>query len=894
MRTAQTEQERGIVRGKVVSRKTGDPVSNAQISVEGTEVSTVTGANGEFEIELPPGEHTLAIAHLQYRKKTTTVAVSSGETLSREIAMRATGYEMEEMKVTATHLKGSIPAFMEEEKASPEVVDALSAEQMSRAGDSYVSEALRRLPGVTLVEDKFVFVRGLGERYSSVLFNGARLPSTDPTRRVIELDLFPADVLEGAVVQKSYSPDIPASFAGGTVMLRPRTHPQEFFAKLSGEVGYRTDTTLDDGFTYEGGDTDFLGVDDDTRELPGSIPSSLAGKSPQELEAIGEDFTGIYDIDEESVPPNHTFTFSIGDQFRPGANTFGYLAAVRYKQDWQTIERDWRTFNRQGETLNDIDQTWTDRDIDTSVFLNLGAELGENHQLSSTTMLLRRTTDTARQGLGRFDDWDAVMRRTELRWVERSLINQQVSGEHAFPAFHDLDLDWQYTFGTGSREAPDRRIYLFEQEGDGFTFPLRSDNNVRLFEEMDNYNHDLSTDLSIPLPIERLQKTSFKTGFKLVDKSRESDIRRFTFEDVAPISQNLRSTGSLEDILNEENIGSNGFQVQDVTRPSDSYEADQTILAYYAMADIRINNHFGVTGGARVESSDQELESRNLFGGTIKPDLETDDVFPALSGTWFVGGSDDTKLRLAFSETINRPDFKELSPAPFIDPVTRLNVVGNPELEETSIQNLDLRFEHFFSDTENVAVSLFYKSFDQPIERIQELGPAQTSTFINSEEAENYGVELETLKYLGFLHERLSNFYLGGNLALIESEVTLDEEQKGELTNTERALQGQSDWVLNLNAGYENPDRGIVANLLFNMSGERISQLGTRGRPDIKKQPVPRLDFVYSQDLHEAWKLKFEAANLLDPDIEFEQGSNITRSHQEGRELSLELTYTFR
>jgi TonB-dependent receptor len=486
------------------------------------------------------------------------------------------------------------------------------------------------------------------------------------------------------------------------------------------------------------------------------------------------------------------------------------------------------------------------------------------------------------------------MRRTELRWVERSLINQQISGEHAFPAFHDLDLDWQYTFGKGSREAPDRRIYLFEQEGNGFTFPLRSDNNVRLFEDMDNFNHDLSTDLSIPLPIEQLQKTSFKTGFKLVDKSRDSDIRRFTFEDVATIPASVRNTNSLEDILNEENIGSNGFQILEVTRPSDSYEADQTILAYYAMADVRINDHFGVTGGARVESSDQELESRNLFGETIKPDLETDDVFPAVSGTWFVGGRNDTKLRLAFSETINRPDFKELSPAPFIDPVTRLNVVGNPELEETSIQNLDLRFEHFFSDSENVAVSLFYKNFDQPIERIQELGPAQTSTFINSDQAENYGVELEALKYLGFLHERLSNFYLGGNLALIESEVTLDEEQKGELTNTERALQGQSDWVLNLNAGYENPDRGIVANLLFNMSGERISQLGTRGRPDIKKQPVPRLDFVYSQELFEAWKLKFEAANLLDPDIEFEQGSNLTRSHQEGREFSLQVEYTFR
>ena len=806
-------------------------------------------------------------------------------------------YKMEEMEVSATHLKGSVSAFMEEEKASPEVVDALSAEQMSKAGDTYVSEALRRLPGISLVDSKYVYVRGLGERYSSVLFNGARLPSTDPTRKVIELDLFPSDVLSGAVVQKSYSPDVPASFAGGTVMLRPKSYPQEFFASISAEAGYNTETTFEDGYTYDGGDTDFLGIDDDTRELPDSVPSDLSSEeiTPEEREAIGEDFESTYDIDEEKSPINHTFNFSMGDQYRTGLNSYGYLASVRYSQDWQTVERKWRTFNKQGEKVNDMNQKWTDRDIDLSAFLNVGAEFGTNHKLSSTTMLLRRTTDTAKLEQGQYGDWDTGIKRVELSWVERSLINQQISGKHSFPSLYDLDLNWQYTYGHGTRESPDHRLYMFEEATEGtYVFPLRGDNNARIYEDMENDNHDFSTDLKFPLPVNQFKKTQLKSGFKMVDKSRESDIRRFQYENTGEIDPQLRVTDSLEEILNDEHIGPEEFQINDNTRPSDDYTADQTILAYYAMSDIRLNDYLGITGGVRFEGSDQELNTVDDDGKQIEPSLDTTDYFPSISGTWFVSGDKDTKLRLAFSETINRPDFKELSPASYTDPLTRLEVEGNPQLRETKIQNYDLRFEHFFSDSENIALSLFYKEFDQPIERIQSNSASQKSTFENSEKGENLGIEIEATKYLGFLHNVLSKYYVGGNFSWIDSEITLAEDQKGRLTNSNRAMQGQSDWMLNLNAGYENLNRGIVANLLFNMSGERISELGVEGLPDVKKQSVPRLDFVCSKEFENNWKLKFEAENLLNPEIEYEQGNQITRSFEMGRDFSLQVEYAFR
>ncbi|HMA66284.1 MAG TPA: TonB-dependent receptor, partial [Desulfosalsimonadaceae bacterium] len=808
---AQAEAKRGILQGRV-SAESGEKVANATLTAEGAGIAVQTDARGRFELKLPAGSYTVSIEHPDYSFETIAVDIRSGQTVTRDIELAGMqALEMEEVKVTASHMKGSMPAFMEEERASPDVVDALSAEQMARAGDTYVTDGLKRVPGVSLVEDKYVYVRGLGERYSSVLLNGARLSSTDPTRRVMELDFYPGEVLEGIVVQKSYSPDIPAAFAGGTVLLRPRSYPDEFFCKISASSGYRQDTTFEDGNTYNGGDLDFLGIDDDSRDLPVTTPPKeywgRLSDYPGIIESMGENFPNNWDIDEETVPPDMDFSVTTGNQFRPGDGKyrFGFMAAARYEQSWQLTDQQWKTFDADGNTIHDYDLSWSDRNINTGAFLNLGARLGKDHKIVSSTMLLRDTLDSTRLRQGYFEDWDTDIQKAKLIWLERQTLSQQVSGDHDFPAAGDLGLNWQYTYSKGDREEPDRRsyTYAYDEKDDIWELPIEQDaRNSRTWSDMSDTTNDFSFDLE--LPTEALQQTAFKTGFKLVDKSRDFDMRRFTFD-----PQTFSDTfdpdildDPIEAVFSPEHINSGEFVISEYTRPSDEYTAEQTITGVYAMADSRINDYFGLTGGVRYESSDQEVTSYSITGTRYDAELDVDDYFPSLSATWYIGGKDKTKLRLAYSSTTNRPDFKELSRSEYTDPVTGLFVVGNPDLREADITSYDLRFEHFFSPNENVALSLFYKDFDNPIEKIRKAAVIQTSGYVNSDNADLYGVEVEALKYLDFL-EGFENFFVGGNFAWLDSEVSIPEEKKETLTSDDRQLQGQPDWVLNLNLGYE-------------------------------------------------------------------------------------------
>lgn len=892
-------EDKGLLRGTITA-ETGEAIDGAVLTVDGTENEVRTDAAGRYEMELPSGERTIVIEHPEYNAKTMDVTISSKKSVTRDVELSGMQMlQMEEVKVTATHMKGSLPAFMKEERSSPDVVDALSAEQMGRAGDTYVADGLKRVTGLTLVEDKYVYVRGLGERYSSVLLNGARLSSTDPTRRVMELDFIPGEVLDGIVVQKSYSPDLPAAFGGGTILLEPKSYPESFLLKLSASTGYRTDTTFEDGKTYDGGDTDFLGIDDGTRDLPAAAPSraNWGSASSKVLEDIGESFPQAYAVEEETVPPDTDFSGSVGNQFRPGngTNRFGYLASVRYSRNWQLNDQQWRNFDSEGDVIHDYELDWSDQQINTGFFLNLGADLGGNHELRSTTMLLRDTLDTTRIRQGYFSDWDQQIRETNLTWLERQTVSQQISGFHQFPGFYDLGLDWQYTFSQGDRREPDQRSYTQVWRDDQWTLPLEQDaRNSRTWSDMTDTTNDFSFD--VELPADLLEQTRFQTGFKLVDKSRDFDMRRFTFTPQkfsSGFDQSILDQ-PVEAVFSDPHINPDEFVISEFTRPSDEYAADHRTTGYYVMMDSRITPRFGMTAGLRHESSDMKVQSYDQHGTRYDAKLDVNDFFPAVSGTWFVGSGDETKLRLAYSQTTNRPDFKELSRAEYTDPVTGLLVIGNPELEQADIDSIDMRLEHFFSPYENVAVSLFYKKFDNPIEKIRKAAIIQTSGFINSDEADLYGVEIEALKYLDFINVAgIKDCFVGGNFALIESEVQIPRAEKEILTNDNRSLQGQSDWIVNFNLGYENNNNGMFATLLYNISGERISELGTFGRDDIYQQPVSRLDFVYRQKVVKNWRLKFEAENLLDPTIEFEQDGKVSRRYAEGRKFAFGVDYTF-
>lgn len=918
----------GTLRGRIVSSENGAPIANARVFVSGTPLDLRTDADGRFEASLPPGTYAISVIAADYAAQTLEgLAIAAEQATTRDVELTPAGLELPEFVVLEPYVQGSLASFVEEKRESFAVAEVLGIEQISRAGDSDVAGALRRVTGLTLVDGKYVYVRGLGERYSSVLLNGAPVPSPDPSRRVVPLDLFPVEILSGVVIQKSFSAEMPGEFGGGTIQLRTKGIPDDFFFKLQVGQGYAEGTTFEDGLRYRAGTQDWTGFDQ-TRGVPDSIIEATGrfgrvigaspfreGLTPDELQVVGRDLASQgFDVSPQKIGTNGSFTLGVGDSFEIGDDwRVGYVHSTRYSQGWDTTDDDIRrkyAFVSQGEpltTVQDIVRNKTERSIDLSGFLALGVEYGDNHKLTSTTTLVRQTIDTAQIDEG-LDITESISRFFLLEWEENALIAQQFNGEHAFPDWLDLAVDWNWSKARANRASPNTREYRYVQlEPDQpFSFSPTSDSNAISFGELTDESTSYALNAKLPIPIGDSHVLTVLAGGTRLERDRDSEIRRYSFSGVLPPGtlQSFRFQ-PLDRILSRENIRPGFFVLQENTRNTDAYFAAQEIEAAYLTLDWLWTDVLRVTLGARDESNDQNVVTFNLINPEqiiSEASIETSDVLPSAGFTWFV--NDDSQVRVVYAETVSRPDFRELSPAPFIDPLIDTQSIGNPNLVPASIKNLDLRYEYYFSPTETVSVALFAKDFTNPIERIQSPATGDVVTYENVPAATLYGVEFDLYKSLDFVENwswldvswldwvSWPEIFVAANYARIESEVELTEETAGISTNLVRPLQGQSPYVANLQLGWQPEHGEAEATLLYTVAGRRISEVGVFGIPDVYEEPAGQLDFVFARDLWTDWKLKVRLRNLLDPTIEFTVGDQIRREYKRGREIAVTLEWS--
>jgi len=914
---AEEVEGEGVLIGRIVSTEDGAPIASARLFVSGTPVEARTDDDGQFRIELPVGDYSVSVLHSEFATRTIEdVTIAADSETRRDFELPPAGLELAEFVVVQPFIEGSLSSVIDEQRTVAGVTNVIGAEQFSRSGDSDAGSALSRVTGLTLVGGEFVYIRGLGERYSSTLLNGANVPSPDPTRKVVPLDLFPTGVIESILVQKSYSPEMPGDFGGGAVEIRTRGIPEENFFSLGLSIGAREGSTGKKGFGYDGGDRDWLGIDDGTRSLPDIIRDATEnntpivaqnaflpdGIPPDELEALGEAFPVIYDANPKRLGPDLGVSVEGGQLFELGTRwTMGYTAALLWDDSEQTRVEERRSFVPLGDGSlrpnDDFEFNRTRRNVQLSGFLTAGLEYEDLHRLDVTSMILRQTEDETVLQEGFNLDEDGIIRITELEWEERELVSNQIRGEHQFPAFADLEFAWDYAESNASRFVPDQRRYRYDPDGDaGFILSRRADSNVRRFSDLDDTATDWGVDADLPFSIGPVD-TTISTGYRLVEKTRESSLRRFQFSGVNRISQDQRRLPSLEDIINPETIEPRRLVLREITRSTDNYSAALDVEAFYANLDFTFYDLVRLTAGARVEDWTQDVTTFDLFNpdDLIVAELGDEELLPAAAMTWFI--TDRQQLRAGFAETIIRPDFKELSPAPFTDPVLNREVLGNAELQPSDVTHYDLRWEFYPSPDEMFSLGLFYKLIDRPIEVTVEPGVQQRLTFTNAIEAENFGIEFEARKQLGFLAERwprwgwLDRFFVSGNLAWIESEITIDE--LGILTSSSRALQGQSPYIVNFQLGYDDEDLGLAATLQFNQVGPRISEVGVLGAPDKEEAPAAQLDFTLQYRWRPWARFKMKLGNLLDAEFEVTQGDEVTQSFKVGRTVSLGLDFEF-
>lgn len=869
----------------------------------------------------------------------------------------------EEVVVTARQ-RSAATDVLQERLEHEVVVDLLGAEQISRVGDSTVSAALRRLPGVTLVSDKFIYVRGLGERYSSTTLNGAYVPSPDLTRNVIPLDLFPAQIIQSLAVNKGFTADMPAAFGGGSVDIRTTSIPEDLVFDVQIGSGWNTQNS-GKALSYRGGSDDWQGSDDGTRALPGAIREAIDtyqgnisangilrglnrdGQSHTlaEAQAINRQLaTNLYrDIDfrEGSSDPDINLEATLGNSWYLGEGErwqVGALALVDYGNNWRDRERIRRNAATPDENFNTT--RITGNNVSLTGSLNLGVAYGEDHRIEATGMYLRNTEDEASLETGHTFNYPREdgrqQRKYRIRYEERDLELMQLRGSHTLgydtlellgglgeflrSSFtENLNYTWYYSDATARTDIPteitiEAEDVLDRDTGALISTGLRRSQTAAQYRYTDLRDEVKSYGWALSKP--------FTWGDFDVKLSGGADFyekgRRY-LQTQLNVGTN-RSTGVTDgtpgQVLTDANLldPANGFALSlGGGTGSESYLAAELIDAGYGKFDVTWNRTWRLAGGVRWEDFrqlsvpvDQYQYSVGVSKVPVSPErLHTlatsqDDYYPSLALTYMTQDfwAQEFQLRLGWSETVTRPDLREVSESWYIDPLTDVRVQGNPDLVTADLMNFDLRAEWLFDSGDSFTVSGFYKEITNPIESVERAGTDDDAalTFINAESAEIYGIEIEWLKRLGFMAgwagEWTDAFFISGNATWSDSELVVGDRAIN-LTSRKRPMTQHSDKLLNLQLGYDSPSQMHSASLVYNMYGERLYFAGRNGAPDAYEQPFNSLDLVYSFYPTDSMSLRLRAQNLLDESFEVER-SGVTVIEQDlGVTFKLDATFKF-
>ena len=919
----QTQQVIKIT-GIVVDSETDERLAGVAVRVIDMQIRVTTDETGTFSLELPSGTYKIqATASLYNTYMVPNFQVNALETpLPLQIRMAPQIVKLDAIKLPVQLSQSSERGLLEQRMRSSRIEDSISTEEISRLPASSAGDAIKRVTGVSIVGGRYVFVRGLGERYSNTLLNNVEIPSPEPNRRVVPMDIFPASLLASLQTVKTFTPDQPGGFAGGSVQVFTKDFPEDLTMSLSMSSGFNTQTTGADGLTYPGGNLDFLGFDDGSRDLPGIVENSAAdlpirergrftplGFTPEQIQEFGQSFSNVWSPERQVIPVNQSYKFSLGNSNTLFGKEFGYLGVISYGNS-HSYGTQVRNAFRIGlnETLSPVTSYNVERsgnEVDWGGVLNTSLRFSPQHQLSIRTLFTHTAEDETRTWDGFNADRNTDLRSFRLRYVERELFSGQLAGTHDFnfgePELEELEesdvvatanppdvsMEWRLTYSRASRDEPDTRENIYEDRGDGtYTFRDVTHSGSRFFFDLEDDEYNARADWKVPIGAEGL----FKFGGLLRDRSRTFDARRFRFLPSDRVDATVNLSDPPEILFQTKNIAPRVFELRESTRATDNYLADHTIYSGYLMLDIPISAKWQFMAGGRLESSAQKVTTYDPFSVTTKPivaDLETLDLLPGANLTYRL--TERMNLRLAASRTITRPDFRELAPFEFTDFVGGRTVLGNPELERTQINNFDFRWEAFPQIGGVLAISAFYKRFQKPIEQIVQPQAEVRITYENADAANNYGLELEARQNLGVLTDALRSFSINTNAALISSQVVLPD--VGIQTSSERPLQGQCPYIVNVSVGYEAPNWGITSAIAYNIFGRRLSEVGNHGVPDVYEQPRGQLDVSFSRVVADYYKISFSAKNLLDPDVHFKQGEEPYVRYKLGRAFSFGVSY---
>ncbi|MCA9581456.1 MAG: TonB-dependent receptor, partial [Myxococcales bacterium] len=855
-----------------------------------------TDGDGRYEVALPPGQYRLRFSEPIYQLVTKEGVVLPGEFSIVDASMDIDEAQFQEVVVITTRFDvASEAAQLQARREASVVQDSISQAEMRRTPDSSAGDSARRVPGATVVGGRYLVVRGLGGRYTNALLNGVRIPNTDPDRPGVQLDLFPGSVLNSLSVAKTFSPDMPGNFAGGSLQLQTQDFPQEFTFQSTLSVGANSESAFQDVLTYDGGSTDLLGFDDGTRALPDAIPNqrlqiSRKGLGVDEVNAASKGFQNRWRLYRVAGVPDLGVSAQMGDTTRLFGRKLGAIGSFSYghrlRRETGALGKVRLGENGNIEKVEDLSFERGGREVDLSGLGTLTYELSPTDEVSTVVFWNHSADDGARFVTGRSETEGEDIAARRLRFLERDFGFAQVLGDHSeLPFWHAARIKWQLNGSVALVDEPDTRDLMYQRDGDRWFWRDTPGSGERFFSELDQIDGGGGLDFLFPIAF-----VDAKVGALAQFTERSVVARRFGFDFIGSSTEELFQDPEV--LFAAENIGET-VRVEELTRVDDSYEANQRLVAGYAMAEVSVTGWLRVMGGVRAESFAQDLESFSPFPeetGDVEGTDRTDtDLLPAAALIFEI--AEGMYLRGAYGGTVARPELRELAPFLYQDFVRRRTVQGNPDLVRTYIHNFDLRWEWFPAKTSVLAISLFYKDFRHPIEQVIRDRQGNV-TYDNVDGATNLGGEVEARTGFGFIHPNLEPFSIGSNVSVLTSEVQLSADQQGTATSSERALAGQSPFVANLSLGCSLPDTGFSAFLFYNVFGRRIEEVGKLGLPDAYQEEFHSVDLSMAFDFTNHFRLTATAKNLLFQEEVLTQGPFDVQRTRPGATFALKLRWS--
>lgn len=908
------------IKGKVTDSTTGEPLIGATIQIDGTPKATATDIDGLFAFSGldENANYTLTIKYISYKTKKIDGVRAEAQPQAIEIKLTPDEQTLNEVTVTGVARKNTEIAVIQMTKSSPVIVSNVSAQEITKTQDTNAGEVIRRVPGVSLIDDKFVMVRGLSQRYNNVWINGGAVPSSEADSRAFSFDLIPSSQIDNMQIVKTPSPEYPADYTGGFIAITTKDIPAENTAELSVGGNWNDITSFSDFKYAKGSGTDFLGFDSGMRGLNGGINSTLNSIAGNGVDLLNNHLNNDWRVRNMNPVGDLKLSGSLGRRWKLGDRQLGMIAAFNYSNEYRKYEdmqnNLFGVYDAEKDESNYLRYSVDDQynhNVRLGAMLNftlLSSDGNSKYQLKNIFNQIGNDRYTWRKGLSAQSDNE---NSAEYYYRSRTTYNGQITGKHTFA----LDeLDWSASYSYANRNVPDRRRYLINDALEPGVMQLTSPNDIsREWTKLDehivsaavNDKHDFKFGSFTP---------SLKFGAYGEYRTRKYTTRDFIYNWNAAsntLPDGFRQFDLSEMLSDESYFGADRLYLLEEQHMRNNYKGNNYLGAGYFAANIPLGN-FNIYAGLRYEYDHMELitNTRDNAESPFSHNYEYNDLFPSVNTTYKI--NDKHQLRLSYGKTVNRPEFREVSPSVFYDFDLASNVQGNTDLKPCYIQNVDFRYEFYPSKGEIISLAAFYKYFDSPIEWTYTVtgGTSLVYSYMNAQRANNYGIELDIRKDLSFIG--LPGFSWSFNGALIKSRVKFEAGSKEE----DRPMQGQSPYLINTGIFYKNDKLQLDVALLYNRIGKRIIGVGrsegtTSGNealrvPDSYEMPRDVIDLSASKKFGNHWELKLSIRDLLAQkvyykqfaDVHYSNGTSreveqITRAYKPGRNIGVSAVYKF-